>query len=195
MGKRNQITTDLRISAEAQLKTSRNFISQLEKISDKFDFGEKINTQILNAQNQLKGFNKILEKMQGKSVISDDELKNIVKAGKDIANLITKTEKLYSGMSTNELQKYSKAYIAQIKAQEEAALKIKQEYQDKTGKVYDKEIKNLDKYENKIVDLQKQIKALNDSKDDTIDNAIKKENARLQEQFDLLQKVKKTQNE
>ena len=32
MGKRNQITTDLRISAEAQLKTSRNFISQLEKI-------------------------------------------------------------------------------------------------------------------------------------------------------------------
>lgn len=195
MGKRNQITTDLRISAEAQLKTSRNFISQLEKISDKFDFGEKINTQILNAQNQLKGFNKILEKMQGKSVISDDELKNIVKAGKDIANLITKTEKLYSGMSTNELQKYSKAYIAQIKAQEEAALKIKQEYQDKTGKVYDKEIKNLDKYENKIVDLQKQIKALNDSKDDSIDNAIKKENARLQEQFDLLQKVKKTQNE
>lgn len=195
MGKRNQITTDLRISAEAQLKTSRNFISQLEKISDKFDFGEKINTQILNAQNQLKGFNKILEKMQGKSVISDDELKNIVKAGKDIANLITKTEKLYSGMSTNELQKYSKAYIAQIKAQEEAALKIKQEYQDKTGKVYDKEIKNLDKYENKIVDLQKQIKTLNDSKDDTIDNAIKKENARLQEQFDLLQKVKKTQNE
>lgn len=195
MGKRNQITTDLRISAEAQLKTSRNFISQLEKISDKFDFGEKINTQILNAQNQLKGFNKILEKMQGKSVISDDELKNIVKAGKDIASLIAKTEKLYSGMSTNELQKYSKAYIAQIKAQEEAALKIKQEYQEKTGKVYDKEIKNLDKYENKIVDLQKQIKALNDSKDDTIDNAIKKENARLQEQFDLLQKVKKTQNE
>jgi TP901 family phage tail tape measure protein len=98
-------------------------------------------------------------------------------------------------MGTAELQKYSKAYIAQIKAQEEAALKIKQDYFNKTGKVYDKEIKNLDKYENKITDLQKQIKALNDSKDDTIDAAIKRENARLQEQFDLLQKIKKTQTE
>lgn len=195
MGKRNQITADLRINAEAQLKNSKSFISQLEKMTDKFDFGEKINNQILDAQQQLKGFNKVLEKLQGKSVISDDELKNLVKAGKEIANVITKTEKLYSGMSTNELQKYSKAYIAQVKAQEEAALKIKQEYQAKTGKVYDKEIKNLDKYENKIIDLQKQIKALNDSKDDTIDAAIKKENARLQEQFDLLQKIKKTQAE
>lgn len=195
MGKRNQVTADLRINAEAQLKNSKSFISQLEKMTDKFDFGEKINNQILSAQEQLKGFNKVLEKLQGKSVISDDELKNLVKAGKEIASLITKTEKLYSGMSTAELQKYSKAYIAQVKAQEEAALKIKQEYQAKTGKVYDKEIKNLDKYENKIIDLQKQIKALNDSKDDTIDAAIKKENARLQEQFDLLQKIKKTQAE
>lgn len=195
MGKRNQITADLRIQADAQLKNSSAFIKQLERMTDKFDFGDKMNKQILDAQEQLKGYNKVLEKIKGKSVISDDELKNLVKAGKEIANVITKTEKLYSGMSTAELQKYSKAYIAQIKAQEEAALKIKQDYFNKTGKVYDKEIKNLDKYENKITDLQKQIKALNDSKDDTIDAAIKRENARLQEQFDLLQKIKKTQTE
>lgn len=195
MGKRNQITADLRIQADAQLKNSSAFIKQLERMTDKFDFGDKMNKQILDAQEQLKGYNKVLEKIKGKSVISDDELKNLVRAGKEIANVITKTEKLYSGMGTAELQKYSKAYIAQIKAQEEAALKIKQDYFNKTGKVYDKEIKNLDKYENKITNLQKQIKALNDSKDDTIDAAIKRENARLQEQFDLLQKIKKTQAE
>lgn len=195
MGKRNQVTADLQINAKAQLTNSANFIKQLEKMTDKFDFGDKINTQILDAQEQLKGLNKVLEKLQSKSVISDEELKNLVKAGKEIANVITKTEKLYSGMSTAELQKYSKAYIAQIKAQEEEALKIKQDFFNKTGKVYDKEVKNLDKYKKEVIDLQKQLKALNDSKDDRIEAAIKKENARLQEQFDLLQKIKKTQAE
>ena len=47
MAKRNQVTTELRISADAQLKNSRSFISQLEKIVDKFDFGDKINNQLI----------------------------------------------------------------------------------------------------------------------------------------------------
>ena len=60
MGKRNQVTADLRIQAEAQLKNSSAFIKQLERMTDKFDFGDKMNKQILDAQEQLKGFNKIL---------------------------------------------------------------------------------------------------------------------------------------
>ena len=49
MAKRNQVTTDLRISADAQLKSSRGFINQLNKIIDKFDFGDKINNQLTGA--------------------------------------------------------------------------------------------------------------------------------------------------
>ena len=111
MAKRNQVTTELRISADAQLKNSRSFLTQLDKIIDKFDFGNKINNQLLDAKNQLKNYNKILEKVHSKSIISDDELKDLVKAGKEIANIVTKTEKLYTNMSSSELQKFSKEYI------------------------------------------------------------------------------------
>ena len=91
MGKRNQVTADLRISAEAQLTNSRSFINQLQKIVDGFDFGEKMTKQLLEAQEQLKNYNKVLEKVQNKSLISDDELKDLVKAGDAVANIIPKS--------------------------------------------------------------------------------------------------------
>ena len=54
MAKRNQVTTDLRISADAQLKNSRSFINQLDKLIDKFDFVDKINNKLSVAKSQLK---------------------------------------------------------------------------------------------------------------------------------------------
>ena len=64
MGKRNQVTADLRISAEAQLTNSRSFINQLQKIVDGFDFGEKMTKQLLEAQEQLKNYNKVLDSVK-----------------------------------------------------------------------------------------------------------------------------------
>ena len=150
MAKRNQVTADLRISANAQLKNSQSFIKELEKITSGFDFGNKINNQLETAKGQLKEYNKVLSKVQNKSIVSDEELKEIVKAGKEITNLIVKTEKLYSNLNSNELQKFSKEYIKQIKAQEEAIAKIKNEFNQKTGKNFDKELANYDNLSAKV---------------------------------------------
>ena len=46
MAKRNQVTADLRISANAQLKNSQSFIKELERITSGFDFGNKIKFSI-----------------------------------------------------------------------------------------------------------------------------------------------------
>ena len=195
MGKNNRVTADLQINAKAHLTNSRNFINQLEKITEEFNFGDKIDSQLISAKAQLKDLNKILEKVQTKSIISNEDLKALEKAGKDITSLISKTEKLYNNFSSAELQKFSRAYIAQVKAQEEAVLKIKQEYQQKTGKEYDKEIKNLDKYKEQIAEVRSQLESLEKAKTTKTRDAINKENAKLQDQFDLLKKIQKTQNE
>ena len=181
MGKRNHVTADLRISAEAQLTNSRAFISQLEKIVNQFDLGDKMTKQLTTAQEQLKHYNKILEKVQNKSVISDDELRDLVKAGDAIADIATKTEKLYAGLSTAEWQKFSREYIAQVKAQEQEVLKIKEEYQKKTGKVYDKEIANY----NKILAKNKELKAQKEQLAKTgIDDLANKQIAQLNQKLD-----------
>ena len=191
MAKRNQVTTELRISADAQLKNSRSFLTQLDKIIDKFDFGNKINNQLLDAKNQLKSYNKVLEKVHSKSIISDDELKDLVKAGKEIANIVTKTEKLYSNMSSSELQKFSKEYIKQVKAQEAAIAKIKNEYTNKTGKNFDKELANYDKVKAKIKELQKERDTLMKSGTTSIaTKEVEQLNAKLEEQKKNLQKLK-----
>ena len=58
------------------------------------DFGDKINNQSSSAKSQSKEYNKILEKVQSKTLISDEETKDLIKASKEIANIVTKTEKL-----------------------------------------------------------------------------------------------------
>lgn len=196
MAKRNQVTTELRISADAQLKNSRNFLTQLDKIIDKFDFGNKINNQLLDAKNQLKNYNKVLEKIHSKSIISDDELKDLVKAGKEIANIVTKTEKLYSNMSSSELQKFSKEYIKQVKAQEAAIAKIKNEYTNKTGKNFDKELANYDKVKAKIKELQKERDTLMKSGTTSIaTKEVEQLNTKLEEQKKKLAEIKKLQQQ
>lgn len=196
MAKRNQVTTELRISADAQLKNSRSFISQLEKIVDKFDFGDKINNQLVNAQSQLKNFNKALEKIQGKNVISDEELKNVVKAGKEIASLITKTEQLYSHLDNKELQKFSKEYINQVKAQEAAVAKIKNDYAAKTGKNFDKELANYDKLKAKIKELEKEQSNLSKNGISNLTaKKIEEVNKKLEEQKAKLIEIRKIQEQ
>lgn len=194
MAKRNQVTTDLRISADAQLKNSRSFINQLDKLIDKFDFGDKINNQLSGAKSQLKEYNKILEKVQSKTLISDDELKDLVKAGKEIANIVTKTEKLYSNLSTNELQKFSKEYINKVKAQEEAIAKIKNEYATKTGKNFDKELANYDKLSAKVKALEKEkVNLMKNGAAQVATKEIEQLNQKLEEQKNKLIEIKKIQ--
>ena len=190
MGKRNHVTADLRISAEAQLTNSRSFISQLEKIIDQFDVGDKMSKQLVSAQDQLKAYNKILEKVHDKSLMSDNELKDLERAGDAVAALITKTEKLYSGFSDSDWKKMSRAYLAQVEAQEKQILKIKEEYQKKTGKIYDKEIANYDK----ILAKNKQLKAQREQLaktgiDDLANKQIEQLNQKLDAQKEKLQDI------
>ena len=42
MAKRNQVTTELRISADAQLKNSKSFVREIEKIAEGLDIGTKL---------------------------------------------------------------------------------------------------------------------------------------------------------
>lgn len=194
MAKRNQVTTDLRISADAQLKSSRGFINQLNKIIDKFDFGDKINNQLTGAIGQLKNYNKILEKVQNKSVISDDELKDLVKAGKEIANIVSKTEKLYSNLNTNELNKFSKEYIAKIKAQEEAVAKIKNDYATRTGKNFDKELANYDKLSARVKALEKEkANLIKNGANQIVEKEIDEINKKLETQKTKLKEIQKLQ--
>ena len=67
MAKRNQVTADLRISANAQLKNSQSFIKELERITSGFDFGNKINNQLETAKGQLKEYNKVLSLLDKKT--------------------------------------------------------------------------------------------------------------------------------
>ena len=196
MAKRNQVTADLRISANAQLKNSQSFIKELERITSDFDFGNKINNQLEIAKGQLKEYNKVLSKVQNKSVVSDEELKDIVKASKEITNLIVKTEKLYSNLNSNELQKFSKEYIKQIKAQEEAIAKIKNEFNQKTGKNFDKELANYDKLKNKIKELEKERDNLNkNGTNEIVTKEIEKLNNKLEEQRKKFAEIKKIQQQ
>lgn len=195
MANRNHVTADLRVSANAELKNSREFISKLDRIIDGFDFGDKMNNQLISAQEQLKNLNKILEKVQNKSVISDNELKELVKAGKEISDIVNKTEKLYSGFNSSDWKRYSKEYIAQVEAQQKEIAKIKEKYNKETGGNFDKDFANLDKYNQKLLDLSKNIEKLNNSKDEKIQNRIDEENKALQEQFEILEKVKRVEEE
>lgn len=190
MGKRNQVTADLRINAEAQLTNSRNFISELEKIVKQFDLGDKITKQLTTAQEQLKNYNKVLDKVRGKTLISDNELKDLEKTGDAVAALITKTEKLYSGFSDADWKRFSREYIAQVKAQEQEILKIKEEYQKKTGKIYDKEIANYDKILAKNKELKAQREQLAKSGvDDLANKQIEQLNQKLEAQKDKLEDI------
>lgn len=196
MAKRNQVTADLRINATAELNKSRSFVNQLDKIIDKFDFGTKINNQLSDAERRLKDCNKILEKVQNKSFVSDDELKKLVKAGKEIANIVAKTEKIYSGFSQSDWKKYSKEYINQVKAQEQEIAKIKDDYSKKTGKSFDKDLANYDKVSAKIKQLQKEKEQL--AKNGAIDlttKEIEKLNQKLDEQKNKFAEIKKIQTE
>lgn len=196
MANRNHVTADLKISAKAQLENSRSFINQLDKIIDKFDFGNKINNQLVNAKNQLKDYNKILEKVQNKSLISDNELKDLVKAGKEIANIVSKTEKLYINLSSSELQKFSKEYINKVKAQEEAIAKIKNEYAAKTGKNFDKELANYDKLSAKVKALEKEKSNLaKNGVEALVTKQIEQTNQKLEEQKNKLIEIRKLQQD
>lgn len=190
MGKRNQIIADLQINAEAHLKNSRNFINELDQILDGFDLGNKLTGQIKNAQSELKGLNKILEKTQHKSIVSDSELKDLLRAVDAIINVATKTKQLYSNFSTSDWQKMSKEYIAKVKAQEQEILKIKEEYQRKTGKIYDKEIANYDKILAKNKELKAQKEQLEKTGiNDLVTKQVNELNQKLDQQKEKLQEI------
>ena len=195
MAKRNQVTVDLKIAADAQLKGSQNFIRELNNLVDNFDFGTKMNNQIEKAKNQLTDYNKVLAKVQSKSIISDEELKELTKVSKEISTLTTKTENLYKNFNNADWNKYSKKTIALERERQEAIAKIKQQYSDETGKNYDKDFANLDKLKEKAQSLQKAIKDLNNSKQNRINNKIQEENKYYQSQLDTLNEIKRIQNE
>lgn len=190
MAKRNQVTTNLKITADAELKGSRNFIKKIEKIAEGLDVGTKLYGQLNKATDQLKEYNKVLEKVQNKSFITEEENKNLAKAGKEIANIIEKTENLYNSFSASDLKKFSKEYINQVKETEKEIAKIKENYTKTTGRdSLDKDIKNLDKYTKKIEALTKKQKELKDGQGIEIKNRIDAENKALQEQFNIYKKI------
>ena len=115
MAKRNQVTVDLKIAADAQLKGSQNFIRELNNLVDNFDFGTKINSQFEKAKDQLTSLGKTLAKVQDLNLISDEDLKNVTKASREMANLIGKTKQLTASLESQGLQKFSKEYIKQQK--------------------------------------------------------------------------------
>lgn len=194
MAKRNQVTADLRISANAQLKNSQSFIKELEKITSGFDFGNKINNQLEIAKGQLKEYNKVLSKVQNKSVVSDEELKDIVKAGKEIASLVTKTQSLYKNLNGGDLKKYSREYIAETKRIEQEVAKIKQGYTNKTGKNFDKELANYDKLSAKVRALEKEKENLmKNGATQIATKEIEQLNQKLEEQKNKLLEIKKIQ--
>lgn len=195
MAKRNRVTVDLKINADAQLKNSRSFMNQLDKWVDKFDFGSKIEGQFTRAKKELNDLNKVLTKIQGKSFISDDELSNAEKSVKEIAKIISKNEGLFGSFSTKDLQKMSRERIAEEKRVQEQIAKIKQEYSNKTGRSYDQDAKDLEKINTKIAQLGKTIKNLNNSRQTKIDNEIKKQNDYYQSQLDTLSDIKKVQKD
>ena len=191
MAKRNQVTADLRISANAQLKNSQSFIKELEKITSGFDFGNKINNQLEIAKGQLKEYNKVLSKVQNKSVVSDEELKDIVKAGKEIASLVTKTQSLYKNLNGGDLKKYSREYIAETKRIEQEVAKIKQNYADKTGKNFDKELANYDKLLAKNKELKKQREQIAKSGvEELVTKQIEQTTQKLEQQKKKLEEIK-----
>lgn len=191
MAKRNQVTVNLRIAADAQLKNSQSFIKQLEKVTNQFDFGDKINSQLEKAKSQLKSYNKIFEKVQDKSFISDDELKALVKAGKEVEKIIKNTESIHGDKNLSELQKYSKSYIAEIKKQEAEIAKIKSDYNKQTGKNYDKEIANYDKMVAKNKELYEQRQKIkNDGVEKIVAQQIENTNKKLDQQKQKLEEIK-----
>ena len=128
------------------------------------------------------------------SFISDDELKDLVKAGKEIANIVSKTEKLYSNLSTNELNKFSKEYIAKIKAQEEAVAKIKNDYAARTGKNFDKELANYDKLSARVKALEKEKANLaKNGANQIVEKEIDEINKKLEIQKTKLKEIQKLQ--
>lgn len=190
---RSRVTLDMKITANAHLQNSEKAIKEFQSMIDKFDFGDKIDKQIVNAIDKLKTLNKDFNKIQDKTLINDNELKNFIKIEQEITKIVNKTKQLYSGFSADELQKYSKSYIAQVKKQEEEIARIKEEYNKKYNSNFDKDLSKMTEIQSRIKSLEKEITNLNNSKDATIANAIKTENIRLQEQFDLLQKINKTE--
>ena len=191
MAKRNQVTADLRISANAQLKNSQSFIKELEKITSGFDFGNKINNQLETAKGQLKEYNKVLSKVQNKSVVSDEELKDIVKAGKEIASLVTKTQSLYKNLNSGDLKKYSREYIVETKRIEQEVAKIKQDYTNKTGKNFDKELANYDKLLAKNKELKKQREQIAKSGvEELVTKQIEQTTQKLEQQKKKLEEIK-----
>lgn len=196
MAKRNQVTTELRISADAQLKNSKSFVREIEKIAEGLDIGTKLYGQLNKATSQLKDYNKILEKVQSKSLMSDSELKDLTKVSKEITNIISKTEKLYNSFSADELRSFTKEYVKQVKEQEAAVAKIKNDYAAKTGKNFDKELANYDKLKSKIKELERE--QANLSKNGVSNLTAKKieeVNKKLEEQKTKLIEIKKIQEQ
>lgn len=194
MAKRNQVTVDLKIAADAQLKDSQSFVKQIEKLTNNFDFGTKINSQFEKAKDQLTSLGKILAKVQDLNLISDEDLKNVTKASREMANLIGKTKQLTASLESQGLQKFSKEYIKQQKEQAAAIEKIKSEFTKQTGKNFDKELSNLDKYKQQLKDLERQYKLLKDTGAQVlIAQELDKNNKKLEEQKEKLKKIKKIQ--
>lgn len=194
MAKRNQVTVDLKIAADAQLKDSQSFVKQIEKLTNNFDFGTKINSQFEKAKDQLTSLGKILAKVQDLNLISDEDLKNVTKASREMANLIGKTKQLTASLESQGLQKFSKEYIKQQKEQAAAIEKIKSEFTKQTGKNFDKELSNLDKYKQQLKDLERQYKLLKDTGAQVlIAQELDKNNKKLEEQSEKLKKIKKIQ--
>lgn len=194
MAKRNQVTVDLKIAADAQLKDSQSFVKQIEKLTNNFDFGTKINSQFEKAKDQLTSLGKTLAKVQDLNLISDEDLKNVTKASREMANLIGKTKQLTASLESQGLQKFSKEYIKQQKEQAAAIEKIKSEFTKQTGKNFDKELSNLDKYKQQLKDLERQYKLLKDTGAQVlIAQELDKNNKKLEEQSEKLKKIKKIQ--
>ena len=192
MGKRNQITTKLEISADAQLQNSRKFIRDIEKIAKGLDVSSKLYSQLDKAKKQLNDCNKVLEKINGKSIVDDKDLQAVTKAGKEIASIMSKVSNLYDSYSSDDLRKISKEYVAEIEAREKAALKIKEEYNKKTGKIYDKEIANYGKLKAKIKELEKEQKKLSETGiDSLVQKQVEETNKKLEEQKKKLQEIEK----
>ena len=196
MAKRNQVTMDIKLNANAQLKNASRFEKEIDKVLDKFNFGQKNNNMFSGYQTQIKRVAKELEKLKDKNIVSEDELRNMRQLGKEIDSIIKKGERLYSSLEAKGLTQYNKQYIASLKEAEKEVEKLKNAYEKSTGNSFDKDIKKLDEWKNKLQSLKKEQSAL--EKVDSYKEAakqIEKINKAYEEQINKQKELRKIEQE
>lgn len=194
MAKKNQVTKNLKISAEVALEHSRDTAKKIDELLEHFDFGDRINKQFITMKNNLVAYSKILQKTQSHSLVTEKELKDIEKAGDGIVEIEHNVERLYKSFDSTQLQRFTKEFIAAQKEVERDIAKLKQEFAQEMGIDFDISVANLDKTKERITQLRAELEAASKITLDSLKaENLAKLNSELNEtvnKIEILQKAK-----